>query len=110
MNDVFLEGVIISLTPNEVKPNNTNLVTCQLMVPHRNRSGQLKQESYTILAWNKLATWVEKALRPGTRVFVKGYLTQRLQNGLTFSDVTASRIIIKQMPLREENPSNHSDN
>ena len=110
MNDVFLEGLIISLSPNEVKPNNTSLVTCQLMVPHHTRSGQIKQETFSILAWNRLAAWVERTLHPGMHVFVKGYLTQRQQNGLTFNDVTASRFIVKQKPRREEPTSDHSDN
>ena len=55
MNEVFLEGTVVSITMVEhaasVKPH----CVCQLRVAHRNQKQQMMNELYTINAWNHLA-------------------------------------------------------
>ena len=105
MNEVFLEGVIVSVEKPVAADKNNHLVY-QLRMTHRNRQGQLKQELFTVNAWNRLADWAEKNIGPGIPVFVKGYLTQRSHNGTIAVEVTASQLVIQQtMPRAEEAPS-----
>lgn len=105
MNEVFLEGVIVSVEKPEAADKNNHLVY-QLRMTHRNRQGLLKQELFTVNAWNRLADWTEKKIGPGIPVFVKGYLTQHSHGGAAATEVTASRFVILQtMPRAEEAPS-----
>ncbi len=105
MNEVYLEGVIVSVEKPVAADKNNHLVY-QLRMTHRNRQGQLKQELFTVNAWNRLADWAEKNIGPGIPVFVKGYLTQRSHGGAAATEVTASRFVILQtMPLAEEAPA-----
>ena len=96
MNEVFLEGTVVSITMVEhaasVKPH----CVCQLRVAHRNQKQQTVSELYTINAWNRLAVWAAQALKPGMRVCVKGYLTQQTQQNVVVTEVTANRFVIQQ--------------
>ena len=105
MNEVYLEGVIVSVEKPVAADKNNHLVY-QLRMTHRNRQGQLRHELYPINVWNRLADWAEKNIGPGIPVFVKGYLTQRSHGGAAATEVTASRFVILQtMPLAEEAPA-----
>lgn len=101
MNEVYLEGVIVSVEKPVAADKNNHLVY-QLRMTHRNRQGQLKQELFTVNAWNRLADWAEKNIGPGIPVFVKGYLTQCSHGGAAATEVTASRFVILQTMLRAE--------
>ena len=93
MNEVFLEGTVVSITMVEhaasVKPH----CVCQLRVAHRNQKQQMVHELYTINAWNRLAKWVVQMLQSGMHVHVKGYLTQRTQQSTAVTEVTASYFV-----------------
>ena len=101
MNEVFLEGVIVSVDKPKAADKNNHLVY-QLRMTHRNRHGQLKQELFTVNAWNRLADWAENNIGPGIPVFVKGYLTQRSHGGEVATQVTASRFVIMPTISRAE--------
>ncbi len=96
MNEVQLEGEIAAVSKSEAATVESCHLTYQLVVTHRNRQGLLRRELYPVNVWNRLAQWAERALQPGTPVVVKGYLTQRRQGDVTVTEVTASRIILKQ--------------
>lgn len=77
MNEVFLEGIIVSANKPEHQATQNNHQVFQLQVTHRNRQGQFRHELYTVNAWNRLADWAQANLKSGVPVLVKGYLTQR---------------------------------
>ena len=109
MNEVYLEGVIVSVEKPVAADKNNHLVY-QLRMTHRNRQGQLKQELFTVNAWNRLADWAEKHIAADTPVFIKGYLTQRNHSGAAAVEITASRFVIKQtLPHSEESQSSPSE-
>ena len=96
MNEVFLEGTVASMTFVEHAASARQHCVCQLRVVHRNQKQQTVNELYTINAWNRLAVWAAQALKPGMRVCVKGYLTQRTQQNVVVTEVTANRFVIQQ--------------
>lgn len=102
MNEVYLEGVIVSVGKPEAKATQNHHLVCQLRTTHRTRQGQLKHELYTVSAWNRLADWAEKHITAGTPVFIKGYLAQRNHSGAAAVEITASRFVIKQALLHSE--------
>ena len=78
MNELFLSGTILTLVKTPTT-GDTSHVVCQLRHSHRNRQQQVIHETYTVHAWNRLADWAVQTLKPGARVYVKGYLTQKLR-------------------------------
>ena len=52
-------------------------------------------ENYTVHAWNRLADWAVQTLKPGARVYVKGYLTQKLHGDVTMTEVTAAQFFVQ---------------
>ena len=44
---------------------------------------------------NRLADWAAQTLKPGARVYVKGYLTQKLRGDVTMTDVTAAQFFVQ---------------
>lgn len=102
MNEVYMEGVIVSVDKPEAKRDQNHHLVCQLRMTHRKRQGQLKHELYTINAWNRLADWAEKRIAAGTPVFIKGYLTQHNHSGAAAIEITASRFVIRQTVLHSE--------
>lgn len=105
MNEVYLEGVIVSVDKPEAKADQQHVV-CQLRMTHRTRQGQLRHEVYTINAWNRLADWAEKHISVGTPVFIKGHLTQRSHSGTAAVEITASRFVIRRpLPDADESQS-----
>ena len=85
MNELFLSGTILTL----VKTPTTGDTS------HRNRQQQVIHETYTVHAWNRLADWAVQALKPGARVYVKGYLTQKLHGDVTMTEVTAAQFFVQ---------------
>ena len=81
MNELFLSGTILSLVKTPTT-GDTSHVVCQLRHSHRTRQQHVIHETYTVHAWNRLADWAAQTLKPGVRVYVKGYL-------ILFPDSTA---------------------
>ena len=73
----------------------TSHVVCQLRHSHRNRQQQVIHESYTVHVWNRLADWAVQTLKPGVRVYVKGYLTQKLRGDAVMTEVTAAQFFVQ---------------
>lgn len=110
MNEVYLEGIIVSVDKPEAKADQNHHLVCQLRMTHRTRQGQPKHELYTVNVWNRLADWAEKHIATGTPVFIKGYLTQCNHSGAAAVEITANRFVIRQaMPNAEESQSSPSD-
>ena len=110
MNEVFLEGTVASMALVEHTASAKQHCVCRLRVAHRNQKQQTVNELYTINAWNRLAVWAAQALKPGMRVCVKGYLTQRTQQNVVVTEVTANRFVIQQatQPLPNAVPAQAS--
>ena len=62
---------------------------------HRNRQQQAIHETYTVHVWNRLADWAVQSLKPGARVYVKGYLTQKLRGDVVMTEVTAAQFFVQ---------------
>ena len=74
MNELFLSGTILTLVKTPTT-GDTSHVVCQLRHSHRNRQVQ--------------------TLKPGARVYVKGYLTQKLRGDVTMTEVTATQFFVQ---------------
>ena len=94
MNELFLSGTILTLLKIPTT-GDTSHVVCQLRHSHRNRQQQVIHETYTVHAWNRLADWAAQTLKPGARVYVKGYLTQKLRGDVVMTEVTAAQFFVQ---------------
>ena len=90
MNELFLSGTILTLVKTPTTGDTSHIV-CQLRHSHRNRI----HETYTVHAWNRLADWAAQTLKPGVRVYVKGYLTQKLRGDVVMTEVTATQFFVQ---------------
>ena len=81
MNELFLSGTILRLVKTSTT-GDTSHVVCQLRYSHRNQ-------------WNRLADWAVQTLKPGARVYVKGYLTQKLRGDAVMTEVTAAQFFVQ---------------
>ena len=94
MNELFLSGTILTLVKMPTT-GDTSHVVCQLRHSHRSHQQQVIHETYAIHAWNRLADWGAQTLKPGARVYVKGYLTQKLRGDVTMTEVTAAQFFVQ---------------
>ena len=94
MNELFLSGTILTLVKTPTT-GDTSHVVCQLRHSHGNHEQQVIHETYTVHAWNRLADWAAQTLKPGARVYVKGYLTQKLRGDVTMTEVTAAQVFVQ---------------
>ena len=94
MNELFLSGTILTLVKTPTT-GDTSHVVCQLRHSHCNRQQQVIHETYTVHAWNRLADWAAQTLKPGVRVYVKGYLTQKLRGDVTMTEGTAAQFFVQ---------------
>ena len=94
MNELFLSGTILGLVKTPTT-GDTSHVVCQLRHSHRNCQQQVIHEIYTVHAWNCLADWAAQTLKPGVRVYVKGYLTQKLRGDVVMTEVTAAQFFVQ---------------
>ena len=101
MNEVFLEGVIVSVDKPESTADQNHHLVCQLLMSHRPQQGKLKHDLYAVHAWNRLADWAARHITTGTPVFIKGYLTQRNRSGAAAVEIAASRFVIRQVMPHE---------
>ena len=80
MNQVFVAGIIAD-RPRLVQPETgAARLTFALNVRHRTAKGVVKQELYTVNAWNNVALWGAKQLAQGQLVALQGYLTQHTRD------------------------------
>ena len=94
MNELFLSGTILTLVKTPTT-GDTSHVVCQLRHSHRTRPQQVIHETYTVHAWNRLADWVSQTLKPGARVYVKGYLTPKLRGDVVMKEVNAAQFFVQ---------------
>ena len=94
MNELFLSGTILSLVKTPTT-GDTSHVVCQLRHSHCNRQQQVIHETYTVHAGNRLADWAVQTLKPGARVYVKGYLTLNLRGDVVMTEVTAAQFFVQ---------------
>ena len=94
MNELFLSGTILTLVKTPTT-GDTSHVVCQLRHSHRNHQQQVIHETYMAHAWNRLADWAVQTLKPGARVYVKGYLTQKLRGDVVMTEVTAAQFFVQ---------------
>ena len=97
MNEVYLNGVIADMKEMKHRTVDTRHLEIQLRLSHRNRRQQMIHELYPVNAWDRLAAWAADELRCGMRVTVKGYLTQRSNDGGQAVEITAQRFLVNQM-------------
>ena len=97
MNEVYLEGIVTTITAMEHAASANPHCVCQLRVTHPNRKNQMVNELYTINSWNHLAEWAIHSLKTGMRVCLKGYLTQRMQQNAAVTEVTANHFFIQKI-------------
>ena len=89
MNHVFLSGIAES-APRTVSHSQGVLhAAMDLTVTHTTSSGVEKRERYPISAWRGIAKRMTELVRPGSRVSVKGYLSQKQTQEGVFLEVTA---------------------
>ena len=89
MNHVFLSGICEKgaylVSPNTEIPH----AKMALTVTHYTSTGMEKKEQYPISAWRSTALRLAQLAKPGTRITIKGYLSQHLVGQTTMIEVTA---------------------
>ncbi len=95
MNQVFISGIIAD-RPRLTQPENgTAHLMFVLSVRHRTAKGVVKQELYTVNAWNRVALWGAEQLAQGQLVAMRGYLTQHArENGVLAVEITAEEFLL----------------
>lgn len=76
MNEVFLSGIIETMPKQVAHVNETPHLRLLLRVSHRTVAGVEKQERYPINAWRATASRLLELAKPGSRMSLKGYLSQ----------------------------------
>lgn len=104
MNQVFLSGIIAG-RPRLLRPENGAAhLLFPLRVRHKTAKGVVKQELYTVNAWNNVALWGAKQLGQGQLVVMQGYLTQRMrEDGILSVEVTVDEFLpVHRIDSREQ--------
>ncbi|MCI5564432.1 MAG: single-stranded DNA-binding protein [Clostridiales bacterium] len=109
MNHVFLSGVAESTPVLVSRDEQTPHAVMALTVSHRTAAGVEKKEQYPISAWHSAALRMTELIRPGARVSIKGYLSQRQTGEGIFLEVTAEEFLVSSppsivRPLRRSTP------
>ena len=81
MNQVYISGKIADRPRLTRAENGSAHLMFALSVRHRTAKGLVKQELYTVNAWNKAALWGAEQLAQGQLVALRGYLTQHTGEG-----------------------------
>lgn len=101
MNKVFVSGIIAGEPALYSSENGMAHLIFPLSVRHRTMNGMIRQELYTINAWNNPAIWGKENLRVGNLITVQGYLTQHSrENGVLMTEVTAEEFLLGLKPGR----------
>ena len=94
MNKVYLSGRVSDnpgLVNQEGRAAHLMFLLC---VQHKTQRGAVKQELYSVNAWNNTALWGGKNLRQGQSVGIQGYLTQHIrENGMVTVEITAEEFL-----------------
>ena len=95
MNQVFISGIIAD-RPRLTQPENGAVhLMFALSVRHRTAKGVVKQELYTVNAWNRVALWGAEQLAQGQLVALQGYLTQHArESGVLAVEITAEEFLL----------------
>ena len=88
MNHVFLSGITERGAQLVSRENETPHAILLLNVTHRTLSGVEKKEQYPLSAWRGTAQRLAQLAKPGTRITIKGYLSQRKMNHGVALEVT----------------------
>ena len=89
MNHVFLSGTVNTVPKLVHSENETPHAIMDLTVNHRTIAGIEKSEQYPISAWRGIALRMTEMITPGSRVSIKGYLSQKALGDSIFIEVTA---------------------
>ena len=100
MNHVFLSGIVTASPEMLSKENEIPHVLMNLKVTHRNAAGVEKHEEYPISAWRGIAIRMKELVKLGSRISIKGYLSQRLTNEGSFIEVTAEEFHVSYQQSR----------
>ena len=95
MNKIFISGIIAD-RPRLTQPENGAAhLMFALSVRHRTAKGVVKQELYTVNAWNRVALWGAEQLAQGRLVALQGYLTQHAREGGALTvEITAEEFLL----------------
>lgn len=96
MNEIYLSGTVADRPTRSEQGGRARHTAFHLLVTHRNSLGFTRCELYHINTWNALADWVGLNLIPGTRVMLRGYLTQRAGNSGVSVEITAIQVYVGQ--------------
>lgn len=107
MNHVFLSGIVESAPRIVSQDHNVLHAVMDLTVTHKTAAGVEKQEQYPISAWRGIAKRMTEMIKPGSRVSVKGYLSQKPTPEGIFLEVTAEEFQVSEhsfvvRPLRRK--------
>ncbi len=95
MNQVYISGKIADRPRLTRAENGSAHLMFALSVRHRTARGVVKQELYTVNAWNKAALWGAEQLAQGQLVALRGYLTQHTgEGGVLTVEVTAEEFLL----------------
>ena len=95
MNQVYISGKIADRPRLTRAETGSAHLMFALSVRHRTARGVVKQELYTVNAWNKAAQWGAEQLAQGQLVALRGYLTQHTgEGGVLTVEVTAEEFLL----------------
>ena len=98
MNHVFLSGTVNSGPQMVSQGNEIAHAVLKLTVTHKTATGVEKQEQYPISAWRGIAKRMTEMITPGSRVSVKGYLSQKQTPEGIYLEVTAEEFQVSARP------------
>lgn len=96
MNEVYVSGKVDSVSMLHNAAKGKAHLMLHVRVSHQNQRKVIKNELYAINAWNGLAAWAERVIKPGEFVMVCGYLSQRKSDDKSHVEITAKHIWLDQ--------------
>ena len=98
MNHVFISGTVAEAPRMVSQENEIPHAVLELTVTHKTASGVEKQEQYPISAWRVIAKRMTEMIVPGSRISVKGYLSQKQTPEGVYLEVTAEKFQVSTRP------------
>lgn len=99
MNHVFLSGTVDEAPRRVSQENEIPHVVLELTVAHKTTSGVEKRERYPISAWRGIAKRMTEMIVQGSRVSIKGYLSQKQTPEGVYLEVTAEEFQVSPRPV-----------
>ena len=96
MNEVYISGKVDSVSMLQNAAKGKAHLMLHMRVSHQNQRKGIKHEIYAINAWNGLAAWAERVIKPGKIIMVCGYLSQRKLDDESHVEITAKHIWLDQ--------------